>query len=44
MTQGSGFSYPAEYPFKIMGEQKVIPASVCFARPPFEGPGTKPPF
>jgi branched-chain amino acid transport system substrate-binding protein len=32
------------YPFKIMGEQKVIPASVCFARPPFEGPGTQPPF
>ena len=33
-----------KYPFKVMGEQKVIPASVCFARPPFEGPGTKPPF
>ncbi len=33
-----------KYPFKIMGEQKVIPASVCFNRPPFEGPGTHPPF
>ncbi len=33
-----------KYPFKIMGEQKVIPASACFARPPFEGPGTHPPF
>ncbi len=32
------------YPFKIMGEQKVIPASVAWARPPFEGPGTQPPF
>jgi len=32
------------YPFKIMGEQKVIPASACYARPPFEGPGTQPPF
>ncbi|HSB19791.1 MAG TPA: ABC transporter substrate-binding protein [Anaeromyxobacteraceae bacterium] len=32
------------YPFKIMGEQKVIPASVAWARPPFEGPGTHPPF
>ena len=33
-----------KYPFKIMGEQKVIPASAYFARPPFEGPGTHPPF
>ncbi len=33
-----------KYPFKIMGEQKVIPASVAWARPPFEGPGTHPPF
>ncbi len=33
-----------KYPFKIMGEHKVIPASVCYARPPFEGPGTRPPF
>jgi branched-chain amino acid transport system substrate-binding protein len=32
------------YPFKIMGEKKVIPASACFARPPFEGPNTQPPF
>jgi branched-chain amino acid transport system substrate-binding protein len=32
------------YPFKIMGEQKLIPASVAWARPPFEGPGTHPPF
>ncbi len=32
------------YPFKIMGEQKLIPASVCWARPPFEGPNTHPPF
>ncbi len=34
----------SKYPFKIMGEMKVIPASVCFNRPPFEGPGTHPPF
>lgn len=33
-----------KYPFKIMGEQKVIPAKVCFNRPPFTGPGTHPPF
>jgi branched-chain amino acid transport system substrate-binding protein len=33
-----------KYPFKIMGEQKLIPASISFARPPFEGPGTQPPF
>ena len=32
------------YPFKVMGEQKVIPAKDCFNRPPFEGAGTKPPF
>ncbi len=32
------------YPIKIMGEQKIIPASMCWARPPFEGPGTRPPF
>ena len=32
------------YPFKNMGEQKLIPASVAWARPPFEGPGTHPPF
>jgi len=33
-----------KYPFKIMGEQVVIPASACFNRPPFEGPGSTPPF
>lgn len=33
-----------KYPFKIMGEQKLIPAKDCFARPPFEGPNTQPPF
>lgn len=32
------------YPFRIMGEQKMIPASVCFSRPPFEGAGAQPPF
>ncbi len=32
------------YPFRIMGEQKVIPASVCFSRPPFDGPAGQPPF
>ena len=32
------------YPIKIMAEQKIIPASTCWARPPFEGPGTRPPF
>jgi branched-chain amino acid transport system substrate-binding protein len=33
-----------KYPFKIMGKMVVIPAKECFNRPPFEGPGTKPPF
>ncbi|MBI5570825.1 MAG: ABC transporter substrate-binding protein [Desulfomonile tiedjei] len=33
-----------KYPFKIMGKQIVIPAKECFNRPPFEGPGTTPPF
>ncbi len=33
-----------KYPFKIMGKMIVIPAKECFNRPPFEGPGTKPPF
>jgi branched-chain amino acid transport system substrate-binding protein len=33
-----------KFPFKTMGEMKVIPASVSFARPPFEGPESKPPF
>ncbi|HDM10832.1 MAG: ABC transporter substrate-binding protein [Deltaproteobacteria bacterium] len=32
------------YPFKIMGKQILVPAKDCFNRPPFEGPGTKPPF
>ncbi len=32
------------YPFKIMGKQVVVPAKDCFNRPPFQGPGTKPPF
>ncbi len=34
----------SKYPFKIMGEQKVIPASAFFNRPPFEGPSSTPPF
>ena len=33
-----------KYPFKIMGKMVVIPAEACFNRPPFEGPGTHPPF
>ena len=33
-----------KYNFKILGEQKVIPASQYYARPPFEGPGADPPF
>ena len=33
-----------KYPFKIMGKQVLVPAVECFARPPFQGPGTKPPF
>jgi len=33
-----------KYPFKIMGKTVVIPAADCFNRPPFEGPGTAPPF
>jgi branched-chain amino acid transport system substrate-binding protein len=33
-----------KYPFKIMGKQAVVPASACFARPPFDGPASKPPF
>lgn len=32
------------YPFKVMGKQVVIRAVDCFNRPPFEGPGTHPPF
>jgi branched-chain amino acid transport system substrate-binding protein len=33
-----------KYPFKVMGKTVVIPAEDCFNRPPFEGPGTAPPF
>ncbi len=33
-----------KYPFKVMGGMKVIPAREYFNRPPFEGPGTMPPF
>lgn len=33
-----------KYPFKVMGEMRVITAKECFARPPFEGPGSTPPF
>ena len=33
-----------KYPFKIMGKQVVIRAVDCFNRPPFEGPGTHPPY
>jgi branched-chain amino acid transport system substrate-binding protein len=33
-----------KYPFKIMGKQVVVPAKDCFNRPPFEGPGTRPPY
>jgi len=33
-----------KYPFKVMGEMKIIPAKEYFNRPPFEGPGTSPPF
>jgi len=32
-----------KYPFKVMGEMKIIPAKEYFNRPPFEGPGTSPP-
>lgn len=33
-----------KYSFKIMGKQVLITAEQCFNRPPFEGPGTHPPF
>ncbi|MCF8034072.1 MAG: ABC transporter substrate-binding protein [Desulfarculaceae bacterium] len=33
-----------KYPFKVMGKQVVIPPVEFFNRPPFEGPGTHPPF
>lgn len=34
----------SQYPFKVMGKMVVLPAKEFFNRPPFEGPGTKPPF
>lgn len=34
----------ADYPFKIMGKQTLVPAKACFNRPPFEGAGTRPPY
>jgi branched-chain amino acid transport system substrate-binding protein len=33
-----------KYPFKTMAEMKALPTSVYFARPPFEGPASSPPF
>jgi branched-chain amino acid transport system substrate-binding protein len=33
-----------KFPFKVMKNMKVIPAKEYFNRPPFEGPGTAPPF
>jgi branched-chain amino acid transport system substrate-binding protein len=33
-----------KYPFKVMGEQRVIPAKDFFNRPPFEGSASQPPF
>lgn len=33
-----------KYPFKVMGEMKVVPADAFFDRPPFEGAKSKPPF
>lgn len=33
-----------KYPFKVMGDRKVVPAKEYFNRPPFDGPGTQPPF
>lgn len=33
-----------KYPFKVMGKQIVLPAKEFFNRPPFEGPGSMPPF
>jgi branched-chain amino acid transport system substrate-binding protein len=33
-----------KYAFKIIGDLKVIPAKSYYARPPFEGPGSEPPF
>lgn len=34
----------ANYPFKVMGKQVMVPAKECFNRPPFEGAGTHPPY
>jgi len=34
----------ANYPFKVMGKQIMVPAKECFNRPPFEGAGTHPPY
>jgi len=33
-----------QYPIKVMGEMKVLPAEQYFNRPPFEGAGSTPPF
>ncbi len=33
-----------KFPFKVMGETRLIPAKAYFNRPPFDGPGTRPPF
>jgi branched-chain amino acid transport system substrate-binding protein len=33
-----------KYPFKVMGNQVVIPAKDFFNRPPFDSPATHPPF
>jgi branched-chain amino acid transport system substrate-binding protein len=33
-----------KYPFKVMGEQRVIPAKDFFNRPPFDGDRSMPPF
>jgi branched-chain amino acid transport system substrate-binding protein len=33
-----------KYPFKTMGEQRVIPAKEFFNRPPFDGDRSQPPF
>ncbi len=33
-----------KYPFKVMGKTVVLPAKQFFNRPPFTGPGSKPPF
>lgn len=33
-----------KYPFKVMGEQRVIPAKDFFNRPPFDGDRSQPPF